>query len=217
MSAAKLRILLADDHAILREGMRRLIDAEPDMTVVAEAADGAEVLAQVNALQPDLVVLDLSMPVMSGMEVTHRLKAANSTCKILVLTVHEDRGYLREVLQAGASGYMLKRAAAEELIGALRAIGRGEAFLDTRIAGELVNLLNAPAPRPHLNSPELTARELDTLRHIAEGYSNKEIAAMLDLSVKTVETYKARAMKKLGLLSRVDIVRIARDRRWTPS
>src|SRR5438128_1369026 len=143
----KLRIMVADDHAILRQGLRRLIDAESDMMVVAEAADGSEVLTQVNASRPDIVVLDLSMPGLNGVETIRRLKAINAPCKILVLTVHEDRGYLREALQAGAAGYMLKRAAAEELIGALWAIARGEAFVDARITSELVNLLTAPAPR----------------------------------------------------------------------
>lgn len=213
---AKLRILLADDHPILREGMRRMIDAESDMHVVAEAADGIEVLSLVPTVQPDVIVLDLSMPRLGGVETTRRLKALNTACKIFVLTVHEDRGYLREVLQAGAAGYMLKRAAAEELIEALRTVARGEAFVDARITNELVNLLATSSPRQDSGSPELTSRELDTLRRIAEGYSNKEIAALLDLSVKTVETYKARGMKKLGLLSRVDIVRVARERQWLP-
>ncbi|HWA24661.1 MAG TPA: response regulator transcription factor [Lacunisphaera sp.] len=210
----KLRILVADDHAILRQGMRRLIEAEPDLQVVAEAQDGSEVPALVAAHQPDIVVLDLSMPQVGGVETLRQLRAAQATCKVLVLTVHEDRSYLREVLEAGALGYMLKRAAAAELIDAIRSIARGQAFVDARITTELVNLLTVPPPRHSADAPELTVRELDTLRYIAEGYSNKEIGAVMELSVKTVETYKARAMRKLGLLSRVDIVRIARERRW---
>lgn len=212
----KLRILLADDHAILRQGMRRLIDAENDMTVVGEAADGAEAVALVKKLQPDIVVMDLSMPSMGGVEATRHVIQARDASRVLVLTVHEDRGYLREVLEAGAAGYMLKRAAAQELIEAIRVIAGGQAFVDSRVSNQLVDLLTVPPPRQLADAPELTTRELDTLRYIAEGYSNKEIGARLELSVKTVETYKARAMKKLGLLSRVDIVRIARERRWPP-
>jgi DNA-binding NarL/FixJ family response regulator len=212
----KLRILLADDHAILRLGLRQLIDAERDMIVVGEAADGEEAVALAAQLKPAVVVMDLSMPGTTGVDAIRQLCVDGMSGKVLVLTVHEDRGYLREALEAGAAGYILKRAAAEELVVAIRSIGEGQTYIDTRIANELANLLVPQPARRLANAPELTDRELGTLRYIAEGYSNREIAVNLAVSVKTVETYKRRGMKKLGLHSRVDIVRVARERRWPP-
>lgn len=215
----KARILLADDHAVLRQGMKHLIDAEPDMEVVGEASDGAQVLVLAAKLKPDVVVMDLSMGDMGGAEATRQLKRRNDACKILVLTVHEDRNYLREVLEAGALGYMLKRAGADELIQAIRATAQGMVFIDSRLATKLINVIvdqDATARERGAAAPELTKREHDVLRHIVEGFSNKEIAGTLKLSVKTVETYKARGMEKLGISSRVELVRLARQRRWTP-
>jgi DNA-binding NarL/FixJ family response regulator len=208
------RILLADDHAVLRQGMKHLIDAEPDMEVVGEASDGNEVVRLASELAPDIVVMDLSMPEVGGAEATRRLKALNSTCKVLVLTVHEDRSYLRELLEAGALGYMLKRAAADELIRAIRAIAAGSVYVDSRLANKLITSLVDHRNHAPSGTTELTKREDEVLRYIAEGYSNKEIAGMLEISLKTVETYKARGMEKLGLRSRVDIVRTARERGW---
>lgn len=213
---AKIRILLADDHPVLRQGMRRLIEHERDMVVVAEADDGAEVPALINLHHPDVLVLDLAMRQVSGVETLRQLRAKQSDCKVLVLTVHEDRAFLREVLEAGALGFMLKRAANTELIEAIRSVARGTAYVDGRITPELVQLVSSAASRSDIDAPELTAREVNTLRYIAEGYSNKEIGAALRISVKTVETYKARAMRKLGLRSRIDIVRLARQRGWPP-
>ncbi|HUR58147.1 MAG TPA: response regulator transcription factor [Opitutaceae bacterium] len=211
----KARVILVDDHAVLRRGMKNLIDAESDMEVVGEADDGARVLALVEKLKPDVVVMDLSMSGMGGAEATRRLKEKELGCKILVLTVHEDRNYLREVLEAGALGYMLKRAAAEELVQAIRAIASGTVFIDSRVATKLINVMvEDPSSDACLEAPGLAKREFDVLRHIAEGFSNKEIAARLKISVKTVETYKARGMDKLGISSRVDIVRTARERQW---
>ena len=213
----KVRIVLADDHAVLRKGMKHLIEAEPDMEVVGEASDGAEVLPLVARLKPDLVVMDLSMTEVGGAEAMRRLKQQREQCKVLVVTVHEDRSYLREVLEAGALGYMLKRSSAEELVQAIRAIAQGTVFIDSRIATKFVNVMIEDKPaRTAPGEPELTPREFDVLRHIAEGFSNKEIAATLKVSVKTIETYKARGMEKLGIGSRVDIVRTARARRWPP-
>ena len=209
------RILLVDDHAVLRQGMKHLIDAEPDMEVVGEAEDGAEAIQIAATLRPDIIVMDLSMPKLSGAEATRRLKAAHPSCRVLVLTVHEDRGYLKELLEAGATGYMLKRAAADELIHELRAIAAGNVYVDARLADKLVSTLVGRRVGTPDNTSELTRREQEVLRRIAEGYSNKEIAAMLEISVKTVETYKARSMEKLGLRGRVDIVRVARERGWT--
>lgn len=215
----KARILLADDHAVLRQGLKHLINAEPDMEVVGEAADGSQVLPLVTKLKPDVVVMDLSMSDVGGAEATRQLKRRNEACKVLVLTVHEDRNYLREVLEAGALGYMLKRAGADELIQAIRATAKGTVFIDSRLATKLINVIvddDATGRESGTGSPELTKREHDVMRYIAEGFSNKEIAAALKLSVKTVETYKARGMEKLGISSRVEIVRIARRRKWAP-
>ena len=189
------------------------------MEVVGEAADGSQVLPLVTKLKPDVVVMDLSMSEMGGAEATRELKRRKEACKVLVLTVHEDRKYLRDVLEAGALGYMLKRAGADELVQAIRATVKGTVFIDSRIATNLLNVIvndDATGRETGTGSPELTKREHDVMRYIAEGFSNKEIAAALNLSVKTVETYKARGMEKLGISSRVDIVRIARRRKWAP-
>lgn len=211
----KARIILVDDHAVLRQGMKHLIDAEADMEVIGEAADGAQLLPLVVQLRPDIVVMDLSMAGMGGAEATRRLQEKNLGCKVLVLTVHEDRNYLREMLEAGALGYVLKRAPAEELVQAIRAIAQGTAYIDSRVATKLINVMvEERGDDCRMDAPELARREFDVLRHIAEGYSNKEIAALLNISVKTVETYKARGMEKLGISSRVDIVRTARARQW---
>lgn len=211
----KARILLADDHAVLRKGMRHLIEAEPDMEVVGEADDGSEVEALVQTLAPDIVIVDLSMPKMDGMETVRRLKASGAACRILVLTVQEDPSYLRDLLSAGALGYMLKRAAADELVRAIRAIASGSVYVDSRLANKLISsLVDKKAPTGAPPAAVLTGREEQVLRAISEGYSIKEIAAMLDISVKTVETYKARSMEKLGLRNRVDIVRTARELGW---
>ena len=213
----KARIVLADDHAVLRKGMKHLIEGEPDMEVVGEATDGTEVLPLVLKLKPDVVVMDLSMAEMGGAEATRLLKQNHARCQVLVLSVHEDRNYLREVLEAGALGYMLKRSPAEEIIQAIRAIVNGTVFIDSRIATKLITVMvedRTGNTAPH--APEVTQREFEVLSHIAEGFSNKEIAAKLKISVKTVETYKARGMEKLGIHSRVDIVRTARERSWPP-
>ena len=209
------RILLVDDHAVLRQGMKHLIDAEPDMDVVGEAEDGAEAIRMAATLRPDIIVMDLSMPNLTGAEATRRLKTADPSRRVLVLTVHEDRGYLKELLEAGATGYMLKRAAADELIHALRAIAAGNVYVDARLADKLASTLVGRRVGTPDNTSELTPREQEVLGRIADGYSNKEIAAMLEISIKTVETYKTRSMEKLGLRGRVDIVRIARERGWT--
>lgn len=210
----KARILLVDDHAVLRKGMRHLIDPQPDMQVVGEAEDGRPVAALVAKLQADILIIDLSMPEMNGIEAIRRLKAANSACKVIVLTVHEDRSYLREMLEAGARGYMLKRASGEELIRAIRAVAAGGVHVDSRLADKVSNSLVEKKPPGGGSAETLTPREERVLRAVADGYSMKEIASALSISVKSIETYKARGMEKLGLRSRVDIVRIARERGW---
>lgn len=211
---SKLRIFLADDHAMVREGLKRLIESEPDLKVEGEAADGVEAVSGALRTKPDVVVLDVSMPRMNGAEATRQLHAARPEMKILALTVHEDRSYLHELLEAGASGYVLKRAAGDELIRAIRAVAAGGTYVDQRIVGNLITALVHPPNHHEAPIEKLSDRELTVLRLIASGYTNKEIAAQLEVSVKTIETYKSRSMEKLGLRSRVDIVRVANEHGW---
>lgn len=213
-----LRVLLADDHAVVREGLKAMINAQPGLEVVGEAADGPTALDRAAELDPDVVVVDVSMPGLNGAQVTVRLKEARPDRKILALTVHEDRGYLRRLLEAGASGYVLKQSAASELIHAIRAVAAGGTYLDPALAGSVVGSFVGRANATDAPSGGLSEREEEVVSLIAQGYSNKEIAARLKLSVKTVETYKARSLEKLGLRSRVDIVKYATHRGWlTPT
>jgi DNA-binding NarL/FixJ family response regulator len=213
--ARKLRVYLADDHAVVREGLRALIDRQPDMEVIGEAGDGRTALEQSKELRPDVVVMDISMPEPTGTAATERLRAAAPDVKVLALTVHEDKGYLRQLLQAGASGYILKRAAATELVHALRTVASGGLYLDPAVAQKVVGgFLQQPSARGAPQGGDLSERELDVLRLIAEGHTNKEIAARLEISVKTVETYKARSMEKLGLENRAAIVAYAVQQGW---
>jgi two-component system, NarL family, response regulator NreC len=207
----KLRVLLADDHAIVREGLKSLVNSQPEMEIVGEAADGLTAVGLTTELDPDVVVVDVSMPGLNGAQVTAQLRAVRPDRKILVLTVHEDKGYLRQLLEAGAAGYVLKRAAASELVQAIRAVAEGRTYLDPSLAGSVVDNFVRPAAEP---VAELSERETEVVRLIALGYSNKEIAGQLKVSVKTVETYKTRSMEKLHIRSRVDIVRYASRRGW---
>lgn len=209
----KIRVLLVDDHAVVREGLRLLINSQPDMEVIGEAPDGLAAISMTAELDPDVAVVDVSMPGLNGAQVTAKLREAQPGRKVLVLTVHEDKGYLRLLLQAGASGYVLKRAAASELVQAIRAVAGGGTYLDPGLASSVVDDFVRPAER-ELPAVELSDREAEVVRLIALGYSNKEIAAQLKLSVKTVETYKTRSMEKLHIRSRVDIVRYAVKRGW---
>lgn len=211
----KLRIFLADDHVMVRTGLKTLIDAEKDMEVIGEASDGQTALKQAAELHPDVAVMDISLPQLSGTQATHKLKQACPEVHVLALTVHEDKSYLREVLEAGASGYVLKRAAAEDLIRAIRLVAGGSVYLDPHMAGSIVGTLIRKRSSKHvIQGNQLSERETEVLRLIAKGYSNKEIAAQLNLSVKTIETYKTRSMDKVGLRSRTDIVRYAYHQGW---
>lgn len=210
-----IRVLLADDHAVVREGLKALISAEPGMELVGEASDGRVALELTAELDPDVVVVDVSMPELNGSEVTAQLRAARPDRKVLALTVHEDRGYMRQLLRAGAAGYVLKRAAPSELVRAIRAVADGGTYLDPVFAngaGEPASEVAGPVREG--TGAELSERETEVVRLIALGYSNKEIAARLKLSVKTVETYKTRSMEKLGVRTRVDIVQYAAKRGW---
>jgi len=211
----KLRILLADDHVILRDGLKSLIDAQPDMEVVGEAENGRVALQKCKALQPDILVMDVSMPDLNGVKATERLRETDSKVKVLILTVHDDVGHLRQLLQAGASGYVLKKAATYELINAIRVVANGGTYLDSSLAGKVVGGHGGKSPlKGATQGKELSERETEVLRYIAFGYGNKEIADKLKLSIKTVETYKTRLMEKLDLHSRSEIVRYALRQGW---
>jgi DNA-binding NarL/FixJ family response regulator len=212
---SKLRIFLADDHAIIREGLKSLIEAQPDMIVVGETDNGRTAWREVKALHPDVVVMDISMPELNGAKATELLKRDCPEAKVLALTVHNDQGYLHQLLKAGASGYMLKRAAPHELIRAIRAVAAGETYLDPTIVSDVVgSYVRKQSTREGQPQGELSEREAEVLRLIALGYSNKEIATRLDISVRTVETYKARLMEKLNFHSRAEIVRYALLQGW---
>jgi DNA-binding NarL/FixJ family response regulator len=210
----KLKIFLADDHAVVREGLKRLIDVECDMEVTGEAADGQEALTRIHETEPNIVVMDVSMPTVGGAAATRKLKETAPDVKVIALTVHEDRAYLQELLGAGAAGYVLKRAASDELIRAIRSVATGNVYVDQRLVGNLIDSLIHPGSNTRTPVDKLSEREMSVLRLIASGYTNKEIANQLEVSVKTIETYKARSMEKLGMQSRVDIVRLANEQGW---
>ena len=214
-----IRVFLADDHGVLREGLRALLADHPGIEVVGEAADGARAVEGAAALEPDVVVRDVAMPGLNGAKATERLKKACPAVKVLALSAHEDRAYLRQLLEAGASGYVLKRAAAGELVQAIRTVAGGGVYLDPTLAAHVAGgFVSAAAARKALAGTEPSDREEEVVRRIAEGFSNKQIAAQLSLSVKTVETYKARSLEKLGLRDRIDLVRYARQQGWlTPT
>ena len=212
---SKLRVVLADDHVVVREGLKALIDGQPDLEVVAEASDGRAALEQVQAHQPDVVIMDVSMPELSGEQATEQLRRDNPAVKVLALSIHEDIAYIRRLIEAGAVGYVLKRSAAETLIAAIRAVAAGEMYLDPALASRLVSELMRG--QSHASGPirnDLSEREAEVVRLLAQGYSNKEIAAQLAISVRTIETYKARAMEKLGIDGRAALVRYAAQRGW---
>lgn len=209
-----IRILLADDHEVVREGLKALIGAQEDMVVVGEASDGLETHRLALELQPDIVVVDVSMPKLGGAEVATLIRRDCPASRILTLTVHEGGGYLQALLHAGASGYVLKRSAAEELIRAIRHVAGGGTYLDPSAAGHIVNaLVRTEAPGQEAQSA-LTRREVEVARLLARGHINREIAEILDLSIKTVEVHKARALEKLGLRSRADLVQYALRMNW---
>ncbi len=215
MVKKKLRILIADDHTMIREGLIMLINGQPDMEIIGEAADGREAVEKARKAQPDVVVMDMSMPDMDGGRATEILKKACPSVKVLALTAHEEKQYLREILKAGGSGYLLKRVAAEELAHAIRAVAAGDVYIDPKMAGSVVEGYLQKASQPQeLPGVHLSDRETEVLRLLAWGHSNREIADQLYIGVRTVETYKARVMQKLDLKSRVDIVRYALHRGW---
>jgi DNA-binding NarL/FixJ family response regulator len=210
-----LRIFLAEDHEMVREGIKALVNAQADMKVVGEAGDGLQAVASARELLPDVVVMDVSMPNMNGLEATERLKKDCPQVKVLALTRHADTGFMQQLFRAGAAGYLLKQSASTELIRAIRTIMEGNSYLDPTITGKVVSgFAGRHAGFVSERQSDLSEREEDVLKMVAWGYSNKEIAADLDISVKTVEAHKANSMKKLELRSRIDVVRYALLQGW---
>jgi DNA-binding NarL/FixJ family response regulator len=215
VSQPRIKVLLADDHAIVREGLKLLVNAEPDMQVIGEAADGDAAFRMTCALRPDVLVVDLSMPKGGGAAAAERVRAECSDVRVVALTVHEEPHYVGRLLAAGAAGYVLKRAAAADLVHAVRAVAVGDTYIDPSIAHTVVSgFLESEEKPASVQDDGLSERERDVLVRIAQGFSNKEIAAALGLSVKTVESYKSRVAEKLDLRTRVDIVRYAAARGW---
>jgi DNA-binding NarL/FixJ family response regulator len=206
-----IRVVLVDDHAVLRAGLRALINAESDMVVVGEAADGQEAIEQARSLRPDVIVMDIAMPVLNGLEAMQRIVELGLPTRILVLTMHSEEQYLMKVLQSGGAGYLLKASADTELMEAIRTVHRGETFLYPSAAKMLLSeyLGHVRGANEREPRPELTERERDVLRLTVEGFSNQEIADRLYISPKTVDTYRARVMDKLQLRHRSELIQYA--------
>lgn len=216
MTKNKIRILIAEDHEIVREGVKMIIEMQADMIVVGEAQNGREAIEMAQTLLPEIVIMDVSMPELNGLVATAKLKRILPDVKIITLTRHSDEAYLREILQAGASGYILKQSASEELLRGIRAVASGESYLDSAVTGKVLSnfMEKRDKLRGDISGAPLTERETEILREIAFGYSNREIAERYDISIKTVEAHKANALKKLNMNGRKDIIRYAILQNW---
>jgi DNA-binding NarL/FixJ family response regulator len=209
---SRIRVGLADDHPIVLAGIKSLLEGTSDLEVVGHATTGTAAIEMIRETRPDVAVIDITMPGLNGVEVAKCIGHDYPTVRVIALTVHENQAYLQQMLAAGARGYLLKRSAAEELVRAIRAVAAGGLFLDPAIAEKV---LSAPAgPSVPVPAVDLSPREEDVLRYTAQGMSNKEIASRLEISIKTVETYKARATDKLSLRTRFDIVRYGANHGW---
>ncbi len=206
----KIRVILVDDHAIVREGVRSLLGKRDNIEVVAEATDGREAIAIATQFRPDVVVLDISMPLMDGLEATRQIKKECPDTKILVLTMHDDEEYFFQFLRAGASGYVTKRAASRELISAIEAASRGESFFCPSMAKHLLsNYLKLDKTTQDVEQVELTPREREVVKLIAEGHTNQQIADLLHRSVKTIESHRANILRKLDIHDSIELVKYA--------
>jgi len=211
MAMEPIRILIADDHAVMRAGLRLLLNGQEDMQVVDEAGDGWQTVEKAVALKPDIVLLDITMPGLSGLEAARQIRQRAPEVKLLVLTMHDDEAYLRQFLQIGATGYMVKKAADTELVDAIRAVHRGESFIHPSLTRVLIDryLQQQPPVKAKESVEELTPRETEVLRLVAQGYTSQQIAEQLSISANTVETHRAHIMEKLGLRGRAQLVRYA--------
>jgi two-component system, NarL family, response regulator NreC len=201
-----IRILLADDHAVVRQGFKMILGAQPDMEIVGEAGNGREAVDLAEQLKPDVVVMDVAMPELNGIEATRRVTAAVPHARVIALSMHKDSVYVREILRAGARGYLLKDSGAGDLVSAVRAVARGEGYLSPAVSNAVLDDY-----RRHVTNPIdlLTTREREVLQMLAEGKTNKEIAGILSLSVYTVDAHRGRIMEKLNLHSINELVRFA--------
>jgi len=206
MSAKPIRILLADDHSVVRHGFRRILEAQEDMEVVGEVSNGREAVEQADALQPDLIIMDVTMPELNGIEATRRIADSAPRTRVLALSMHRDAVYVREILRAGARGYLLKDSSEADLIAAVRAVAQGQGYLSPAVSDAVLSDY-----RKHVTNPidMLTSREREVLQLVAEGKTNKEIATSLNLSVYTVEAHRGKIMEKLNLHSASEMVRFA--------
>jgi two-component system response regulator NreC len=213
-AAPKIRVLLADDHTILRAGLRMMLDAQPDIEVVGEASDGKQALVEAQRLQPDVVLMDITMPEMNGIEATRQIKRALDSTRVLILTMHENEEYLFQVLRAGASGYILKEAAGTELISAIRIVFSGRFYMSpsaqSMMVGDYLQRVRSGEERDSYSA--LTEREREILKLVAEGHTNNQIAERLYISPKTVDTHRTHIMDKLNLHSRAELVKYAMRR-----
>lgn len=204
----KLRVVLAEDHHVMREGLRMVVERDAGIEVVGEADNGAAAIRLTQELKPDVVVMDISMPELNGLKATERLKELMPDVRVLILTRHSDSSYVQQLLRSGARGYVLKRSASDGLVRAIKRVAAGQAYLDPAIADQVVGSISTQSRVPHAVT-KLSKREEAVLRLVALGFLSKEIAVDLNISIKTVETHKANAMSKMGLKNRIDIVRFA--------
>ncbi len=203
---AKIRILIVDDHTLFRSGLRMLIGERSDMEVVGEASDGDEALAMAKKFSPDVVLMDISMPGTGGIQATEKIRENCEKTKVVILTMHEDPVYVRSALAAGATGYIVKKAADSELISAIRAVYRGRTFIDSSQAEETIFPVNGKRKHAH---GQLSEREYQVLKLLARGYTHQQIAEEILISIKSVETYRSRLTRKLELHTRADLIRYA--------
>lgn len=206
----KIRILLADDHTLVRSGIRSLLEDEPGLSVIGEAEDGRTAVTMASQLKPDVVVMDIAMPLLNGLEATRQIKTQCPGVKVLILSMHDNEEYIRQVLEAGAMGYILKDAAARELISAIQSVHRGEAVLSPAVTRLVIeDYLRWGGLRPQAEADSLSPREREVLQLIAEGYTNKQIAEILSISIKTVQAHRNNLMQKLDLHDRGELIKYA--------
>lgn len=206
-----IRVLIVDDHGVLRAALRAILGAEPAIEIVDEAANGREALQLASKTQPDVVLLDLSMPGLGGVEVTRQLRELLPEIKVLILTVHKDNSLLKEAIRAGANGYILKQAVESELIAAIHAVWRGDLYVHPTMTQALLKTLSQTPIIQDQPLEALTPREIEILRLIVQGYTNRQMADKLSISIRTVESHRGNLMNKLDMRSRVDLVRYATE------